>query len=303
MIDTNEFIRKAKLIHGDKYDYSKTKYINCKEKIIIICPIHGEFLQTPDSHLACKSGCAECGKILQSKNNTRTKDEFIVEGAKVHKNKYDYTLVNSGKYKAYVDIICPIHGKFTQTVKNHLSGHGCWECYKIKNSMLKKKDLQHFIKMSKKIHRDTYDYSNSKYINDRTKIFVLCKLHGEFETTPNNHYRGNGCPMCKSSKGEIKVRNFLYDNKIHFVEQKKFEKCVNKRKLPFDFYLLDYNICIEYDGIQHYFPTFGSIPIEYIKHNDKIKTKYCKENNIKLIRIKYTKYDKIEEILKRELNV
>jgi len=301
MLDIQTIIERANIIHNNTYDYRDSVYLGMHEKMKIICKTHGDFYQTPTTHIHGKCGCPKCGMLKQNSNNTRSKEEFTKESIVIHNNFYDYRLVTTGRYDEYNDIICPIHGIFNQTVKSHLVGHGCWECYKIKNSKLKIKDLDHFIRRSVLIHRDKYDYTKSIYVNDRTKLIVICKKHGEFLVTPNQHYHGNGCPSCKSSKGEIKVRNYLIDNNIDFVTQKKFDGCVNKRKLMFDFYIPNINACIEYDGLQHYQPYYGKVPVEYIQHNDNIKTKYCEDNGIKLIRIKYTKYDKIEEILKKEL--
>ena len=112
--------------------------------------------------------------------------------------------------------------------------------------------------------------------------------HGEFLQNIYNHKNGTGCPVCKESKGEKIITNFLKENKIHYIPQKKFDSCINKRKLPFDFYLPDYNICIEYDGKQHFEINdfFGGLEsFEMVKINDKIKTDYCFDNNITLIRI------------------
>ena len=152
------------------------------------------------------------------------------------------------------------------------------------------KDNKTFISQSKKIHGDNYDYSLVNYKKSKEKVIIICKKHGEFKQTPNSHLKGNGCPICKESKGEKKIREFLIKNKITHTQQHIFNKCKNIQVLPFDFYLPDYNICIEYDGIQHFKPVkfFGGVKsFEIIKQNDLIKTKFCLLNNINLIRISY----------------
>jgi very-short-patch-repair endonuclease len=101
---------------------------------------------------------------------------------------------------------------------------------------------------------------------------------------------GQGCPICKESKGEILIREYLEKYKINYKSQFKFKDCKHKRKLPFDFYLPEYKICIEYDGIQHYKPIDyfgGESELNNTKIRDNIKNNYCKNNNINLIRIKY----------------
>ena len=127
-----EFIKEAKAIHGDKYDYSKVKYINAATKVCIICPIHGEFWQLPQSHLN-GFGCKKCSGIKKGNKMILSTEEFIKRAKKAHGDKYDYSEVEYiGTYKK-VCIICHKHGKFWQTPRSHLSGHGCPNC---QNSIL-----------------------------------------------------------------------------------------------------------------------------------------------------------------------
>ena len=155
-----------------------------------------------------------------------------------------------------------------------------------------------FCEKSKEIHKNKYDYSLVEYINNKTKVKIICPIHGIFEQKPDAHLYC-GCKYCQESRGERKIRTILKKLKINYIMQKKFSDCKNKRELPFDFYLPDFNICIEYDGIQHFksIEYFGGINgFEQTVNNDKIKTNYCKENNIQLIRIKYN--ENIEEKFK-----
>jgi hypothetical protein len=151
------------------------------------------------------------------------------------------------------------------------------------------------------IHNFKYDYSNSNFITYNDKIRIFCKNHGIFKQLVSKHLRGNGCPICRSSKGEIKILNFLKNNNIEFIKNKKFKNCKFKNELPFDFYLPKYNTCIEYDGELHFkeVEKFGGIDkLKYYKNNDEIKNKYCLDNDINLIRINYDKFNDIESILK-----
>ena len=126
-VDEGKFINKAKKIHGDKYDYSKIEYVNAKHKIKIVCPIHGEFEQIPNTHLK-GSGCKKCYFEKQSKAQRLTTDEFIEKANMVHKNKYNYDNVFYSKNNVKVKIVCPIHGEFEQTPQHHLKGSGCKKC-------------------------------------------------------------------------------------------------------------------------------------------------------------------------------
>lgn len=237
-----------------------------------------------------------------------TTDIFVNKANLIHSNKYDYSLVEYKNSHTKVKIICKEHGEFEQIANNHLNGKGCPYCKKIKISQYRSSNLEQFLLKANMMHNTKYDYSLSIYNGDKIKIKIICKKHGIFEQTPDKHLEGQGCPLCKSSKGEMKILNFLISNKINFKTQKKFTTCKFKRCLPFDFYLPDYNTCIEYDGEQHFKPlVFGSTILSkedhliQIKHNDKIKTKFCNDMNINLIRISYIEFKNIEQILTNKI--
>ena len=182
---TEEFIEKANIIHNNKYDYSKVEYKSNSTKVCIICPEHGEFWQTPYNHLrGC--GCPKCvGK------NKKTTEEFIRRAKEVHGDKYDYSKVEYINAKTKVCIICPEHGEFWQIANRHLSGCGCPKC------VGKNKTTEEFIRRAKEVHGDKYDYSKVKYVNNSTKVCIICPEHGEFWQKPAGHLRGCGCPKCK----------------------------------------------------------------------------------------------------------
>ena len=279
--NNEDFTNNAKIIHDNKYDYSLVNYKNNKTKVNILCKIHGLFQQTPNSHLS-KHGCPLCNKY--------TKELFIKKSIEIHGNIYDYSLVKYINSETEVDILCDIHGIFNQLPYVHLKGHGCSKCRNDKFSKERSKTTNIFIKESIKIHRNVYDYSNVNYKNRITDVKIICLKHGEFNQKPFVHLSGSGCPVCNSSKSEKIIYHYLIDNKIKFKEQKKFDNCRYINCLPFDFYLTDYNICIEYDGRQHFEPIDiwgGEKYLQEIKRNDKIKTDYCNDNNIRLIRISY----------------
>ena len=157
---------------------------------------------------------------------------------------------------------------------------------------IRENEKKNIINKAKKIHGDLYDYSLiNNYENMVKKEKIICKKHGVFYQSMGQHiYSKHGCPKCRESKGEKKIRLYLEEKKILYISQKKFKECKNKRELPFDFYLPELNICIEYDGEQHYksFEYFGGEE-KFLQTllNDIIKTEFCDNNNIKLIRYKY----------------
>lgn len=158
-----EFISKAKQIHGGKYNYSKVKYINNRTKICIICPKHGEFWQNPHNHLK-GAGCSYC-----TSNHNYNTTEFVEKAKLVHGNKYDYSKVQYKGNKCKICVICPKHGEFWQIAGEHLKGHGCSKCFYDKNKINNAYSILEFVEKAKKIHGNKYDYSKVNYINSRTK--------------------------------------------------------------------------------------------------------------------------------------
>ena len=295
-ISTNDFIKRSKEIFGNnKFSYEKTNLEERREdgKVCITCPIHGDFWQLPSSHLQ-GNGCPKCGLEETKKLLTKTTEQFIEESKNIHGDKYDYSKV---KYKHSLDkvcIICPKHGEFWQTPSSHLDGSGCPKC--ADNQPI---NTEEFIKRSKEKHGELYDYSKSKYKNNRTKIEIICHKkdsngieHGSFFTIPHSHMQGSGCPKCKQNyRLENEVRLLLTKNNIEFEEKKTFDGLKYKIALKPDFYLPKENIIIECQGEQHFKPVnFGGKNTKTLQKQyelnqvrDKIKKKYCEEHNIKLL--------------------
>jgi len=209
-MNTQQFIDKAKEVHGSKYDYSKTKYINCKTKILIICPIHKEFEQYPNNHLKGH----EC-KLCSINNTKQNVNDFINKANKFHNYKYDYSNVSYINSRTKVAIICPEHGIFYQTPSSHLR----YRCPYCNNSKIPTNE--EFIKSAKLIHNNKYDYSKTKYIKSQKYIEIICPIHGIFKQTPNSHLIGHGCPKCGKSlkllnEEFIKRSNNIHNNKYDY---------------------------------------------------------------------------------------
>lgn len=304
-VEQSTVIENFKKIHGDIYNYSLVKYENNKKKVEIICNIHGIFLQTSNNHLN-GYGCKKCGYLSSKLSKQETKEIFILKANKKHNFKYDYSKIVYSGCKIDIEIICSIHGSFLQKPYKHIDGHGCRECSKISSIEKRKTTIENFCNKANIIHNFKYDYSNVLYINSNTKIEILCNIHNIFLQTPRDHLDGHGCPICKSSRGENKISKYLDENNISYIREYRFADCKNNKALPFDFYLPRLNICIEFDGKQHFeIGSFGSkndinIIENFIKlkKNDSIKDNYCTINNIKLLRISYLEIDKVDLILK-----
>ena len=193
------FIEKAIKIHGSKYDYCHVDYIDAKTKVCIICPVHGEFWQTPSGHLSGK-GCKRCSDERLSIMHKYTKELFIEKAKSVHGNKYDYSKVEYVDSKTKVYIICPKHGEFLQEPSSHLNGCGCPECAVENNSLKTKYTTEEFLQKVKSIHGDKYDYSKVIYNGCDEKVTVVCPKHGEFKIRARNLINGIGCRMCGLEK-------------------------------------------------------------------------------------------------------
>lgn len=196
------------------------------------------------------------------------------------------------------------HEYFSSIKSRTKMGSGCRECAIKDNTKKRTKDNDVFVQQVFNLVGNEYSVLG-EYINSKSKIKIKHNKCGcEWDVDAGSFLNGNRCPQCSESKGEKKVFILLQKFKINFETQKKFDKCINKRKLPFDFYLSDHHILIEYDGILHFEDKFNN-PKEFkqTQKNDKIKTKYCKDNKIKLIRIPYWDFDNIEEILTKELGL
>ena len=195
---TEEFIARAKEVHGDKYDYSKAEYKGADTKVCIICPIHGEFWQTPYNHTMKKQGCPSC-----SGNSKKTTEEFITEAKAIHGDKYDYSKVVYKNAKTKVIIICPLHGEFKQTPYDHIkSKNGCPKCAG------KGVTTEELIDRANKMHNNKYDYSKVEWDNVKKhkKVTIICPIHGEFQQDFYSHLSGCRCLKCQKTEQADKQR-------------------------------------------------------------------------------------------------
>jgi len=296
-LSTKSFIEKANKVHNNKYDYSKVDYIGAHIKVEIICEEHGSFFQIPGDHLFGR-GCVKCGYLKSSKLRKKTTKEFIIEANEIHNGLYNYDKSVYIDSKTKLEITCHIHGSFWQNPNDHLNNHGCLKCCNDKRT----KTTEQFIVDAIKVHDDLYNYDKSIYINSNKKVEIICEKHGSFLQSAKTHLAGRGCPNCNTSKGENKIKAILTNNKIKFIQQKTFDECKYKQLLHFDFYVPENNLCIEYDGEQHFKPVEywgGEERFKKTKIRDEIKNNYCNVNKINLLRIAYN--ENIEETLRNNL--
>ena len=188
----------AKKVHNDFYSYDKVICVGVKKKVVITCPLHGDFSQTPYCHIVRKQGCSKCQYEQQQRKLTFTKEEFVYNANKVHNGKYNYDEAEYVNSYTKVKIKCNLHGCFTQMPLNHVNERkGCPKCKSIKLSLLNTLSTKEFIDMSKSIHGSKYDYSNVNYTGMKNSVEIICPKHGTFSQKAGNHiYIKNGCPQC-----------------------------------------------------------------------------------------------------------
>lgn len=192
-LTTEQFIERAKVVHGDKYDYSLVDYKNAATKVSIICPIHGFYEQKANNHINLKQGCPHCAVELRTKNSIAlARAEFKDKAKLVHGDRYDYSQTVYVSARTRVKINCPIHGEFEQLARAHLRGSGCQLCSGNKVA----KAASEFVSKAQAIHGDKYIYDLVDYQNNKTKVKITCRSHGSWEQTPANHLSGQGCAKC-----------------------------------------------------------------------------------------------------------
>lgn len=366
---TEQFIEDARKVHGDKYDYSKSIYVDSRTKVEIICPIHGVFWQLPNTHLR-GANCKACSIEHKSKERCYTTEYFIEQAKSVHENKYSYEHTVYQKCNIKVIITCPIHGDFEQTPTCHLQGQGCPKCGEINRCDAHRTKWEDLLNRFKEIHGDKFEYDQNGYrsINDKIKIFckkhkfwfdqqithhldgrgcpvcnggrkwttemfilkardihgdkydyskvcyktkedrveIVCPKHGSFWQRAHDHICGCGCPRCRPFRTQERIYSFLkntFPNECWLWEASPDWLGTQR----FDVYCERINLAIEYNGEQHYFPVevFGG-ELEHFKcvERDKLKKQLCKENNCTLYTIKYDNvdYDRIREDINNILN-
>ena len=211
-----EFLEKARKIHGDKYDYSKVEYVDAHTKVCIICPIHGEFWQIPSSHL-CGRGCPKCANIKRGETFKISNEEYFNLAILKHNNKYKYKGVYKG---AHLNItgICPYHGEFEVMACKHLQGVGCPVCaQESRNKSKHSKNTQDLINEIKTKYGDRLDCSEIVYINAHTPVWITDKeLNYRYQIQPTKL-------LTRGPLQKIKYTLELFINKAREIHGDKYD--------------------------------------------------------------------------------
>lgn len=303
--------------YGDSF-YVKAKDLtsgaNAKVEVICdfcgksYCPKYSDFNKRIDKSVDSCNDCKTYKQWGKTKNN-RAKEKFDAIKEICFDNDYELITNESEFIGAFtpIEYICKKHGVQKQSLENIIHGHKCYFCSYEERGL----NCRHSIEYVKSTIES---YNNNKLLNpidyigsNVHNLKIECGLCGRHYETSFSDYINNMQIRCKScahkeSVGEMKIRMFLEDNNINFIKEKTFKDCVDKKRLPFDFYLPEHNLIIEFDG-QHHFYDVGFGDYETTKKHDEIKNKYCKDNNINLLRIPYWNGSKIEKILIKQLNL
>lgn len=276
----DEFLRRSHKVHGTYYNYDKAIYSGYNKKVIITCPAHGDFSQTPHAHVDGQ-GCPKCAVIKNANKRRITLNEFLRRANSKHDYKYGYSDIRD-IYSVHdvITINCPEHGPFTQKIYKHLNGSGCSKC-----SGKYKRTTEEYITACKEIYGNKYDLGRIVYINNRTYMEIGCPVHGWVRVHPVGFLSGSGCRICNTTIGENAVGTFLINNKIKYIQEYRVG---NYR---YDFYLPDLKALIEYDGKQHFVVCDffgGEEALRKCEERDKKKNRLAMQMGLRLLRIKYT---------------
>lgn len=265
------------------------------------CLIHNIEHKAIPSNVLDGHGCLQCKQDKISSYHLKLHEKYIEELRTANPSVIPLEKYSGNK----IPILhkCLIHNiDWEICPTNALKGHGCSECHKERISHKNKKGNEEYILELSKANPEVIALET--YVNISTPIMHKCMRHNyDWFIAPRDALKGHGCPMCRESIGERMVRIWLEANNVSYIYQYIFDGCKDTNTLPFDFYLPNYNCCMEYDGIQHFKPVdfagegeeIAQRKFEYTQSHDRIKNEYCKNNNINLIRIPY--YADIEEEL------
>ena len=282
-----EFIRRARLKHGDKYGYSEVEYTNSISKVRIRCPKHGIILQSPANHL--RHGCQPCGLEKSQAVLALDTDRFIAKARLVHPDSgYDYAMVEYSGGMHKVRIACPQHGPFWQRANNHLSGIGCPRCGRDKARAVLLRGSEDFISKASSVHASKYGYGNVRYDGAFKPVEIACPRHGGFWQTPDAHVNSKaGCPSCSHRHSAPQKEVGLYLESLGV----KYKPNEHSQIPPYELDILipSASLGIEFNGRYWHSLDGTEPPLAKFRHRDKFLA--CEEKGITLLQIDEHEWD------------
>ena len=271
------------------YELLEDEYINNSTPMRYKCP-NGHIHTMKWNNFLHGKRCPECRGLLKH-TLEKVKEVFKERGYTLLSEEY----VNE---KAKMKCICPNGHEYETSFSNFNRGYGCPICA---GQVVTYKEVK------KAFESEGFVLLSTEYINAITKLEYICPKGHKHSITWNAFKNGQRCPQCNASKGEKAIKDYLAKNNIEFIEQHRFDDCRNLLPLPFDFYIPSLNLAIEYDGEQHFKlnSCFNKTKkkLREVQKRDNIKTQYCKENNINLLRIPYWEFKNIGNILNKTFNL
>lgn len=304
-LSNETFSQRVYEIWGDEFGILN-EYINAKTKISVRHNLCGnEYVVFPFSLLRGHS-CNLCANKIRADSRSSNPEDFSKTFYKIV--GYEYTLL-SEYYRSNVKVLIrhnSCNNSYSTTPSNFLEGKRCPFCSALKKGASQRGNIEDFKTYVEEKYSGEYVVVGKEYVNARTKIEILHTKCGEiWNVCPDKFKNSRECPSCKrESKGERKISSILENLKFSFIKQYRFKNCFDKGVLSFDFYIPEFNMCIEYQGEQHYRPVSifgGDDSFKSQIKRDKIKKKYCKLNSIDLLIIPYWKIQDVEKIIMKRI--
>jgi very-short-patch-repair endonuclease len=307
-LTTADWVARAKLKHGDRFDYDSTEYAGASSPVTVRCRIHGPFTVEARVHLQKRGGCKACSACSFSKAKSTPEREFTRRASIAHHGKYTYS--DYVKMSGLVTITCPDHGAFRQKAYHHIAGRGCPRCMAAVLSKANTMSQSAWVAKASRLWGSRFDYSLVKYTGGLDPVVIICKKHGAFTQVARAHLQNGGCLRCALSKGEERICRTLERLGLPYQRQFRITKCRSKKgnMLPFDFAFSVGSIhhLVEFDGEQHVTPVAswgGVAAYRATVENDKIKDHFALTNGFTLTRIAYRDIHKVERIIEELVNV
>lgn len=257
-----------------------------------------------------KDSCSDCKGIKRSESRHDDIVHSVFERIDAIAKEHDIIILTTPEeytdIKMKIRFICPKHGEQQVIANDLLNGHTCKYCKYDQMAYDRKYSKEFVIKSIESVNGNIL-LNPDDYVNTWTSnLQIKCSCGNTYYTNLHGYRMGicTRCPQCSKSisNGELRIREVLSSISEKFIPEYSFSDCKDKNLLPFDFYLPNRNMCIEYDGIQHFEPSFGDKSFDMTIRHDKIKNEYCQQNNIYLLRIPYWEYDNIEKIIKEKID-
>jgi hypothetical protein len=307
----NEFITQAKQVWGNFFSYEKVEYKNANTKVIVTCPLHGDFLTRPADFLK-HHGCPKCKdnktSLRNSKLKASNKETLQQKGELLYPGlfQYDKVIYTDSRNKVLIHSNL-LNEDFYITPAHFLQGDIPKKYLGLERKTRKKANTESFIQEAKLIHGDLYDYSKSEYKDCLTKVIVTCPKHGDFLIAPIEHtFHRCGCPICASSKGEVFIKTLLDELGIQYIRQYKININETTKFIDFCIVLGTQLVFIEYNGKQHYEPVDifgGEAAFQLQIKRDADIQEYCNINNIPLYTYKYDiPFYELKNLILNDLN-